>query len=94
MAKIVRIEEGKKRSTIYGEPGKCPHKYVTVYASTRLVSCATCGICLDPFDVLLDLTKGFLAGIPERDEERAMALEILKRRNKTKKKEGPDADGE
>ncbi|MDA8163959.1 MAG: hypothetical protein M0017_02845 [Desulfobacteraceae bacterium] len=92
MAKIMRIEEGRKQRESDHEPGYCPHKYVTVYAATRLVSCATCGACLDPFDVLLDLTKGSLPGVPERDEERAMALEIVKRRNKTKKKEDSDEE--
>lgn len=91
MAKIVRIGEGRRQPAAGHEAGPCPHKYVTVYAATRLVSCATCGACLDPFEVLLDLTKGYLHGVPERDEERAMALEIVRRRNKTKKDE--DTEG-
>lgn len=90
MAKILRIDDGRKRRPAHHESEKCPHRYITVYAATRLVSCATCGACLDPFDVLLDLTKGFLAGMPERDEERAMAMEIAKRRNQTRKKEDAD----
>jgi hypothetical protein len=71
-----RKQAEKEKSTC------CEHKFVTVYATSRIVKCLTCSTVLDPFDVLLDLAWGYVPGVPERDEERAMALEIIKRKNK------------
>jgi hypothetical protein len=83
--KIICIEKARKQAE-KEKAGRCEHKYVTVYAVSRNVRCVTCGADLDPFDVLLDMTMAYVP-TQERDEERAMALEIVRRKNKVKKKE-------
>jgi hypothetical protein len=89
LEKIICLDWARKQVE-KGKACRCEHKYVTVYAVSRTVKCTICGTELDPFDVLLDLTWGYVPLVPERDEERAMALEIVKRKNRLKKKEEGD----
>ena len=88
MTKIINFDSSRKPAASAQETTcRCDHKYVTVYAAARRVNCAICGAQLDPFDVLLEWTKGYVPAVPSRNEERSLALEIVRRRNKAKEKE-------
>ncbi|MDH5297476.1 MAG: hypothetical protein OEV91_00470 [Desulfobulbaceae bacterium] len=91
MAKIVKLANAKEHLSRRkaGPAAECDHKYVTVYRATRTVYCATCNLSLDPFDVLVDIVKGYVPAAPpgpRHDDERRLANEEERR----KKKPGDD----
>ncbi len=84
MAKIIRFDPTKKQPLHTDEhTGRCDHRQVIAYTVFRTVRCAACGTLLDPFDVLVDLFKGYVPpGADNREEKRL--LKELKRRGKEK----------
>lgn len=70
MADIIRLDNSRKRIAARKEKEKksaCEHKNVTVYAEYRTVKCSFCGVSLDPFDVLLDMVRGYIPAESPRD---------------------------
>ena len=65
----------------------CDHKHVIAYTVFRTVHCASCGVILDPFDVLVDMLKGYVPPDAENSEEKLLDKEIKKRRNEKLKKD-------
>jgi hypothetical protein len=51
-----------------------------VYERYRTVCCALCRTLLDPFEVLLDMVKGYIPLERENKEEARLAREEAKRR--------------
>ena len=88
MAKIIRLDTSRKKPSEKANqtPAGCEHKNVVVYERYRTVRCALCRSLLDPFDVLLDMVKGYIPPERENREEARLAREEAKRG------EAPDDD--
>ena len=82
MAKIIRLDTSRKkpREEAARAPAGCDHRNVVVYERYRTVRCAFCRSLLDPFDVLLDMVKGYIPPERENSEEARLAREETKRR--------------
>ena len=82
MAKIIRLDTSRKKASEKADqtPAGCEHKNVVVYERYRTVRCALCRTLLDPFDVLLDMVKGYIPPERENEEEARLARESAKRR--------------
>ena len=89
MAKIIQFDPTKKKPKTLS-PGKsvgCEHKRVIAYTAFRTVRCAICGAQLDPFDVLVDILKGYVEPGGNNLEEKRLDEEVEKRSRKKHKKE-------
>lgn len=60
----------------------CNHKQVIAYTVFRTVRCSTCGVELDPFDVLVDMLKSHIQPATDMLEEEKLFREVEKRREK------------
>ncbi|OGQ95783.1 MAG: hypothetical protein A2521_01060 [Deltaproteobacteria bacterium RIFOXYD12_FULL_57_12] len=81
MAKIIRLDAARRASLREtGKPG-CQHKSATVYTAYRTVNCSFCGCLLDPYDVLVDMVKGYIPAGREDEEERRFTVEVVKRQD-------------
>lgn len=80
MAKIIRFEPGRRQSDVAGPPTFCDHKNVVAFTASRTVQCATCGARLDPFDVMLELLKGYIPPIDNNRELKLFTREMERRR--------------
>ncbi len=90
MAKIIKLDISKKKAEPSAQiPGGCEHKNVRVSEAYRTVRCVYCGALLDPFDVLVDMVKGYIP--PERNnhEEARLLKEVAKRKKKAEPGNGP-----
>ena len=82
MAKIIRLDTSRKkpREKEARPSAGCEHKNVVIYERYRTVRCALCRSLLDPFDVLLDMVKGYIPPERENRGEARLAREEAKRR--------------
>lgn len=84
MAEIIRLDSTRKKTdkaaTRHSEI--CDHKHVIAYTVFRTVRCVTCGALLDPFDVLVDMLKGYIPPDGENQEEKRIDKELKKRSKK------------
>ena len=80
MAKIIRLDETRKKLAARSsrDTTGCLHKSVTAYTAYRTVQCSTCGMELDPFDVLVDMLKGHIP--PDNREEQRLNSESKRRK--------------
>ena len=87
MATIIQLDPSRKKpeQKDLGEKEGCDHKHVTAYTVFRTVRCSTCGTLLDPFDVLVDMIKGYVPPDDDREEKR-LAKEVKKRNYKDSEK--------
>lgn len=83
MAKIIRFDLSRRRPQENVAATSCDHKNVVAYTVSRKVQCAICGAELDPYDVMLELLKGY---IPPSDNNRELRLftRELERRSQEK----------
>lgn len=80
MAKIIRFDP-RRRQRSEDEPAAfCDHKNVVAFTASRTVRCAICGTSLDPFDVMLELLKGYIPPIDNNRELRLFTREMERRR--------------
>jgi hypothetical protein len=88
VAKIIRLDTSRKKpkEKAARAPAGCEHKNVVVYERYRTVRCALCRALLDPFDVLLDMVKGYIP--PERENKEEARLD----KEEAKRGEEPDDD--
>lgn len=80
MAKIIRFEPSRRQSDEAGPAARCDHKNVVAFTASRTVQCAICGAKLDPFDVMLELLKGFIPPIDNNRELKLFTREMERRR--------------
>jgi hypothetical protein len=82
VAKIIKLDPTRKKpekaDTSSSATG-CDHKRVIAYTVFRTVRCTACGALLDPFDVLVDMLKGYVPPDSENQEERRLNREVKKR---------------
>lgn len=91
MAKIIRINQSRKKpKTISHRPAACDHKQVIAYTYYRTVNCSICGAPLDPFDVLVDMLKGFVPPGGNDHEEKQLNQELARRCRAKGKTETPE----
>ncbi|NLW80714.1 MAG: hypothetical protein GXY42_03435 [Desulfovibrionales bacterium] len=90
MAKIIQLDTSRKRPRAAGPEKRtgCEHKEVIAYTVYRTVCCSICGAELDPFDVLLDMIKGYIPSGADDAEERKLLREVEKRRPLEPEKKG------
>ena len=88
MAQIIQFDPTKKKPKDVSpeKSAGCEHKRVIAYTVFRTVRCAICGMQLDPFDVLVDMLKGYVEPGGNNREEKRLAKEV-KKRTKRKKDE-------
>lgn len=88
MAEIIKFDPTRKKpKSICSEKAvACDHKYIIAYTVYRTVCCARCGTQLDPFDVLVDMLKGYVPPGNDDLEEKRLDKEV-KRRSGEKCKE-------
>jgi len=81
MAKIIRLDSSRKpfSSKSSGQKAYCEHKRVIAYTVYKTVQCASCGATLDPFDVLVDMIKGYIPPDKENREQRRFEREVKRR---------------
>ncbi|NOR25634.1 MAG: hypothetical protein GQ542_14850 [Desulforhopalus sp.] len=88
MAKIIKLDlTRKKPKTVSPEQSVgCEHKHVIAYTVHRTVCCVVCGALLDPFDVLVDMLKGYVP--PDGDDlnEKRLGKEMERRKRERHKK--------
>lgn len=63
MAKIIRFDHSRRQHEVAEPVTSCDHKNVVAFTVSRTVQCAICGARLDPFDVMLELLKGYMPPI-------------------------------
>ena len=82
MGKILQFDASQKipQTTDRGTRYDCDHKEVIAYTLYRTVRCNICGTELDPFDVLVDMLKGYVPQ-GENDLEEKRLLKEVERRN-------------
>ena len=84
VAKIIKLDTSKKKTEpAVPETGGCEHKNVRVSEAYRTVHCVYCGALLDPFDVLVDMVKGYIPPDRTNHEEMRLLKEVAKRKKKT-----------
>ena len=91
MAKIIKLDPTRKkpkRVSPERSPG-CDHKQVIAYTVFRTVRCSTCGTLLDPFDVLVDMLKGYVPPDKNDLEEKQLNKEVERRNREKLKKNKP-----
>lgn len=67
----------------------CDHKHVIAYTVFRTVRCSTCGTLLDPFDVLVDMLKGYVPSGPNDLEEKRLYEEVERRKGEKRSEDKP-----
>jgi len=80
MAKIIRLDSSRKplqSGSLHRT--SCEHKNVIAYTVHRTVQCVSCGAALDPFDVLVDMIKGYVPPGGGNDEQHRFEREVRKR---------------
>ena len=84
MAKIIKLDRSRKarHPKITNNTDDCPHKTATLYTFSRTVRCSICGELLDPFDVLLDMMKGYIPPAGRDNESERFLKEVTKRQRK------------
>lgn len=80
MAKIIRFDTSRRLSDKTAPAPSCDHKNVVAFTASRSVQCAICGAKLDPFDVMLELLKGYQPPIDNNRELRLFSRETERRR--------------
>jgi hypothetical protein len=79
MAKIITFDPHRRQHD--DEPAtSCDHKNVVAFTASRTVQCAVCGVKLDPFDVMLELLKGYMPPIDNNRELKLFTREMDRRR--------------
>ena len=83
VAKIIRLDTSRKKpkDKTARTPTDCEHKNIVVYERHRTVRCQFCRNLLDPFDVLVDMVKGYIPPGRENKEDARLAREEAKRRD-------------
>ena len=89
MAKIIKLDlTRKKPKTVSPEQSVgCEHKHVIAYTVHRTVCCAICGTLLDPFNVLVDMLKGYVPPGGDDLNEKRLGKEVERRRRERRKKD-------
>jgi len=82
MAKIIRFDPSWRQHEETEPTTSCDHKNVVAFTDMRTVHCATCGADLDPFDVMLELLKGYMPPIDNNRELKLFTREMERRRQK------------
>ncbi len=86
MTKILRFDPTDKKPLPTDEhTRRCDHRQVIAYTVYRTVRCAACGTLLDPFDVLVDLFKGYVPPDAADREEKRLLKEVRRRGQKSAK---------
>lgn len=87
MAKIISINQSRKKPKSLSPPlsAVCDHKQVIAYTYYRTVNCSICGSPLDPFDILVDMLKGYVPPGGNNHEEKQLNKELEKRSGKKRK---------
>lgn len=80
MAKMLRYDPSRRRHEEPQSSFTCDHKNVVAFTASRTVQCATCGAGLDPFDVMLELLKGYMPPIDNNRELKLLTRELERRR--------------
>ena len=88
MAKIIKLDASRKKPQRIAQPESkgCEHKHVIAYTVFRTVHCSSCGAMLDPFDVLVDMLKGYVPPDGHNQEEKRLEKELKRRRKEKIKK--------
>ena len=81
MAKIIRFDPRRRQCDETTPANSCDHKNVVAFTASRTVQCVTCGAKLDPFDVMLELLKGYIPPIDNNRELRLLTRELERRRH-------------
>lgn len=81
MAKIISITQSRKKPKSLSPPpaAACDHKQVIAYTYYRTVNCSICGAPLDPFDVLVDMLKGYVPPDGNDHKDNLLNKELEKR---------------
>ncbi|MCJ7601440.1 MAG: hypothetical protein MUO63_08035 [Desulfobulbaceae bacterium] len=81
MAKIISINQSRKKPKSLSPPpsAACDHKQVIAYNYYRTVNCSICGAPLDPFDVLVDMLKGYVPPDGNDHKDNLLNKELEKR---------------
>lgn len=80
MAKIIRFDSSRRQHEEPEPAISCDHKNVVAFTASRTVHCATCGADLNPFDVMLELLKGYMPPIDNNRELKLFSREMERRR--------------
>lgn len=80
MAKIIRFDPRRRQRDENEPTAFCDHKNVVACTASRTVQCAVCGTSLDPFDVMLELLKGYIPPIDNNRELKLFTREMERRR--------------
>lgn len=81
MVKIIRLDSRRRQHDKAASATCCDHKNVVASTASRTVQCAICGAGLDPFDVMLELLKGYMPPIDNNRELRLFTRELERRRH-------------
>ena len=88
MAKIIKLDTSRKKTVPPIKlAGICGHKNVRVSEVKRTVRCVYCGELLDPFEVLVDMVKGYIPGDTGNSEEIRLLREVEKRHDESQKED-------
>ena len=91
MAKIIKLDPTRKKPKRVSPERStgCDHKQVIAYTVFRTVRCSTCGILLDPFDVLVDMLKGYVPSGAADLEEKRLRKEVERRKGENRNEDKP-----
>jgi len=91
LAKIIKLDPTRKKPKRVSPERStgCNHKQVIAYTVFRTVRCSTCGTLLDPFDVLVDMLKGYVPPDKNDLEEKQLNKEVERRNREKLKKNKP-----
>ncbi|NTV13436.1 MAG: hypothetical protein HGA96_05835 [Desulfobulbaceae bacterium] len=81
MAKIIRFDPSRRQPEEAKSATSCDHKNVVAFTASRTVHCVVCGADLDPFDVMLELLKGYMPPIDNNRELKLFTRELERRRH-------------
>jgi len=84
MAKIIEFDPSRRQPGGAMPATSCDHKNVVAFTASQTVQCAVCGAELNPFDVMIELLKGYT---PPGDNNRELKLysRELERRHQEKR---------
>lgn len=80
MAKIIKFEPNRRQHEEAQAANSCDHKNVVAFTASRTVHCAVCNADLDPFEVMLELLKGYVPPIDNNRELKMFTREMDRRR--------------
>jgi len=80
MAKIITFDPSRRQLEEAEPATSCDHKNVVAFTASRTVQCVICGATLDPFDVMLELLKGYMPPIDNNRELKLFTREMDRRR--------------